>query len=143
MNRIERQTRMLGLLMNYGFTYGQADELRRIEQTLHTWAEHECNGVIQRDEDTGIPYWHSPSSGDRLGATSDREGGALRRAANIVASRNGVRRPDLAAGELMPLNIFHQGDPRGCSLYLYRDCDLDGMDVDCCYDSRGTHCCGR
>ena len=141
MNKVERQQRMLNRLMELGFSYRQSDSLRRIEQTLHTWCEHECNGTIERDDETGKTYW--AREGRRLSWTSDRERGALKRAQAILDKRNRTPRPDLYAGSMEPLKLYYQGDPRGCSLYLYRDCDLDGMSIDCCYDSRGTHCCGR
>lgn len=141
MNKAERQQRMLNRLMELGFSYRQSDSLRRIEQTLHTWSVHECNGTIERDDETGRPYWSR--EGQRIGATSDRERGALKRAQEIINSRNNHLRQEIQAGQAKPIRMFHQGDPRGCSLYLYSVDDLNGLSIDFCYDSRGTHCCGR
>jgi len=109
MSRQRNETLMrLGRL---GIPVSDAAALVRASAVLHTWAEHECNGVIQRDETTDIPYWHSDYDGRRIGRTSDREAGALKRA-TAIAKRNGFQ-------------IYHQGDPRGCALYLYRETDLD------------------
>lgn len=118
---------MLVALASLGFTAHEARQLMRASTTLHTWAEHECNGVIQRDEDSNRPFWHSPNTGKRIGATSDREAGALKRAKAIAATRG--------------FEVYHQGDPRGCCLYLYRLEDLHRneliRDIHTCYNSIG------
>jgi len=95
--------------------------------TLHRWAEHECNGTIQRDEETGIPYWYSSYTCRKLGRVPDREAGAMRRLNKLMASH-----PDM--------RVYVQGDPRGCMLYLYRAADMDrrpGMDIASVYSSIG------
>jgi hypothetical protein len=101
-------------------------QLLRIEKTLSKWSEHECNGVIQRDEKTDKPYWYSDVTGKRLAPVADREKGALKRLATIMANY-----PNLIA--------YHQGDPRGCSLYL---CDraTTPQPIDSYY-SRGLALC--
>ena len=91
-----------------------AETLRRAELTLAHWAERECgwntdHASVQlvRDEATNIPYHevHMFRSNDQYRArVNDLETGALRRVAE-VCKRNG-------------LEFFHQGDPRGCSLYI-------------------------
>lgn len=48
----ERLTRQTDTLRALGFTRDEAEALRRISLTLHRWAEHECNGTIQRDAHT-------------------------------------------------------------------------------------------
>lgn len=134
MNKWRRETFMR--LARLGFTGEDAAALVRCSATLRTWAEHECNGVIQRDEETGVPYVYNTFSGKRLSRTSDRETGALKRAAAVAESRG--------------FKIYHQGDPRGCALYLYRSEDLDAyrermcpdrepedVGIDCCYNSIG------
>lgn len=113
----------IALLARAGISTDDARALCRAERVLHTWAEHECNGAIQRDETTGRPYWHSTYDGRRWHATSDREAGALRRVAAIVG-RYG-------------LAYYHQTDPRGCALYVLRPGDVPaGADVSGYY-SRG------
>ena len=111
-------------LARMGISYADICTLVRASATLHTWHEHECNGAIQRDEETGKCYWYNADSGKQLWRTSDREAGATKR---INATL--VRYPGLTA--------YIQGDPRGCALYIIRPGDvLEGMQVDSCY-SRG------
>jgi hypothetical protein len=122
MDKYRRQT--FENLARMGISHDDASALVRASATLHTWGEAECNGIIQRDEDTGKPYWHSSHDGRRLGRTSDRETGALKRA-TAIAARYG-------------LTAYHQGDPRGCALYLVRPGDVPaGEDVGAYY-SRGV-----
>jgi hypothetical protein len=111
-------------LARLGISDADASSLVRASATLHTWHEHECNGVIQRDGANGRPYWYNPDSGRKIGRTPDRETGAVKRINATLA-----RYPGLTA--------YVQGDPRGCALYVLRPGDvLKGCDVDSCY-SRG------
>ena len=97
-------------------TFDQANTLRRASLTLHRWAEAECGDSndyasysIERDETTDKPYRcvYPHSSNDvRRTPIADREKAALARIAAICA--------DLGA------YYFHQGDPRGCALYVAR-----------------------
>ena len=106
-----------------GISEGDATTLIRASLTLHRWAERECNGEIQRDEETGKPYVHSTFDGRRLYATADRETSAIARAQTIATKYR--------------LGLYHQTDPRGCALYLLRAGDVpEGADVDSYY-SRG------
>lgn len=96
-------------LNGVGFQHWYA--LARIEKTLHRWAEHECNGTIQRDEKTGRPFGHNPNHSfldphDPRASwrVADREAGALRRLALICKP--------------LGLHYYHQTDPRGCALYV-------------------------
>jgi hypothetical protein len=100
----------IATLTRLGFDQPGVSALLRCSATLHTWSEHCCNGAIQRDEETGKPYWYSAYACKRLGPARDAEAGALKQA-NAIAARQGF-------------SIYHQGDPRGCSLYLYRPEDL-------------------
>lgn len=121
------RTRTFLSLDRLGITHGDAKTLVRCSATLHTWHEHECNGVIQRDEQTNVPYWYSDYSGKRLDRTTDRETGAIRRAKTIAAQYG--------------LTAYIQGDPRGCALYLVRPQDaVPGVDIDGYY-SRGIAVC--
>lgn len=128
-------TDMLARLERLGITSADARALRRISMTLHRWYELECgtgDGCIERDEATGLPYWHNAQS-RYLGANDrraysripDREKGALKRLGAIMA-----RYPTLG---------YHvQTDPRGCALYILRPGDVpEGEDPDAYY-SRGV-----
>ena len=101
--KAQRIARFYADMARLGFTYDEANTLRRAEMTLHRWSEEECNGTIQRDEDTGKTYrvWTNGTTW----ATPDRETGALKRIAKIMAKHNA-------------LTFYHQTDPRGCALYV-------------------------
>lgn len=121
-------SRLLDFCEQYGLTRSDLDALLLAEKRLSTWSEHECNGVIQRDEETGIPYYYSCVSGKRLSKARDMEGGALNRIAAICARSKG-------------LTYYHQTDPRGCSLYLLRPSDIpEGCDASAYY-TRGIAIC--
>jgi len=86
-----------------------ANALRRAEKTLLRWAERECGDgsdwAIERDETTGKPFnvYHGEGKRRRV-AIPDLEAGALRRVAEVCAR--------------FELHFYHQGDPRGCMLYV-------------------------
>jgi hypothetical protein len=93
-------------------SYDDANTLRRAALTLQRWAEGECGSsgkfadwAIQRDDD-GKPWRYIyPHRGPNVRySIPDRERGALRRVAAIC--------------ERLGLHYYHQGDPRGCSLYI-------------------------
>lgn len=117
--KAERLARLLNQLAALGFTYAEAQRLRRIQSTLHRWAEAECNGEIEHDETTGKPVrrfqWRAFGQGPGLSNTRfpipDRETGALKQLAAIMAAHKG-------------LWAYHQGDPRGCALYVGRKAAL-------------------
>jgi len=97
-----------------GISADDARALRRIAMTLHRWHELECGidyGCIERDEETGAPYWLNAHTGRRAYRVADREKGALKRLAAIMA-----RYPALSA--------YVQGDPRGAALYILRPGDV-------------------
>lgn len=116
----------LSALIMCGISSDDAKSLRRISLTLHSWHEHECNGTIQRDGENGdgAPAWYNPNTCKRIGPAYDRERGALKRLAAIMA-----RYPALAS--------YVQGDPRGCSLYILRPGDVPGGQNAESYYSRG------
>lgn len=113
-------------LTRAGMTDADAFALRRVAMTLHRWHELECGtdtGGVERDETTGKTYWYNAMTG-RRSPTPDRETGALRRLAAIMA-----RYPALSA--------YVQGDPRGAAVYVLRTGDDPaGADPDAYY-SRG------
>lgn len=111
-------------LLNAGFSFDEARELRRISMTLHRWHEMECGdgneyaswcivrgkktGQVFEYDDDGKPYLerHAHTSNKpTYTLVADRERGALKRLAAIMA-----KYPELTS--------YIQGDPRGCSLYI-------------------------
>lgn len=113
-----------------GIDSNTADKLRRIEMTLHRWAEAECNGEIQRDGENGDGkprYYYGPNM-DRSYPIADREAGALKRLETIMAAY-----PEMVA--------YHQTDPRGCALYLVPKDKLGDGDISSLYSSLGFGVC--
>ena len=121
-------------LRTMGFDFDEIDALRRISRTLERWAVAECNGEIERDEQTGKPFrvWDTPTGAKYPApgpyykrhryAISDRETGATNRAKKIMEAH-----PDLW--------IYFQGDPRGAMIYVgrYDERTPKGKDLGCCY----------
>jgi hypothetical protein len=110
MNKAEhtRRAAQVATLARMGYSDAEIDALRRISNALRRWYERECGvdgGCIERDENTGRPYWVS-EWGTRY-PIRDLERGALRRLAAIA------RHP-----------YYLQGDPRGAALYLLREGDV-------------------
>jgi hypothetical protein len=129
MNARQKVYALHSRLAQLGVSLDDTASLRRIEMTLRRWEELECgdgNGCIERNDDTGKPYWHHAASG-KLWPTPDRETGALRRLAAIMA-----RYPGLLA--------YHQRDPRGCALYILKASDVAGEDISNIYN-RGIAVC--
>jgi hypothetical protein len=133
MNKAERRFRLMKNLQNLGFNYEEGEQLRRIEMTLQRWGEAECGDergtCIERDEETGKPFRTYEKSDGKRGRypVADREAGALKRLAKIMAIH-----PDLVA--------YHQGDCRGCNLYILRKADVNGGDINQVY-TRGLAVC--
>lgn len=132
MNKSERIARLYSRLANAGFSFDEAATLRRIEMTLSRWSEHECNGNIQRDVGSDKPRWYTITHmGDihRGPIVPDRERGALKRLARIMESH-----PEYVA--------YHQGDPRGCALYVVPKSEIErtGLPVGSIY-SNGMAVC--
>lgn len=123
----ERYMNLRTNLLNMGFKDHEINTLLRAQKTLHTWDEHECNGVIQRDEDTNKPYWYNADSGKKICPAPDRESGAMKRV-EAIAAKHGV-------------TAYHQCDPRGCSLYLVRSSDVPAGAGIGGYYSRGIALC--
>lgn len=122
--------KLIDRLRDMGFSFEEAQSLRRIEMTLGRWGEAECNGDIQRDETTGKTYrhyGHNTAGPFYTVKTADREKGALKRLAAIMANH-----PALVA--------YHQTDPRGCSLYIVNRAELGNLPIDASY-TRGLAVC--
>lgn len=133
--KAEKWARFYTGMDRYGIGYEDANKLRRIEMTLHRWAELECGDgneyaswAIERDEATEKPYMVRHVYGacrggvnfpDRMIKTriADREAGALRRLQRILSEY-----PELA--------YYHQTDPRGCALYIIPRNVIDDMVLD-------------
>ena len=124
----------IGPLTRAGIDYDDALALRRISMTLHRWAELECgdgHGCIERDEKTGRPRYYranhnyvDPHDPRASYAVPDREAGALKRLAKLMAKYPALR-------------AYHQTDPRGAALYILRPGDVpDGEHTESWY-SRG------
>lgn len=147
MNKFQRKFALFSRLQNLGFTFDEAQQLRRIEMTLHRWAELECGDgndhsswAIERDESSGKPFMHIyPHTGkSRRYPVADRETGALKRLARIIANRNARQGEASATGQFFGLSRkvlpYHQTDPRGCALYIVPENDIPpGAKLESCY----------
>ena len=107
-------------------------KLCSLERKLQKWGEEECNGTIQWDDNDqprrhAIQWDGSPSRQGRLVPNSEAKWLAE---AEALAKQLGG-------------HIYHQGDPRGCALYFYRDSDLEGrrFPIDQIYSSAALACC--
>jgi len=136
----ERLTRQTDTLVSLGFTRDEADALRRISMTLHRWHERECgdgNGCIEREKQTGIPYWYSanaryvdPHDPRAYCRIPDREAGARKRLAKIIEARNARSETNISY-----LQEYIQTDPRGAALYILRPGDVpEGEDASAFYN---------
>jgi hypothetical protein len=118
-------------LSSLGFSYEEIEKLFRIERTLQRWGARECGDssgcYIERDEETGKPYLVNSNSGNRR-PTADREKGALTKLEEIMKQHP-------------TLNAYHQGDPRGCALYILRPGDVPAGEHANAYYSRGIAVC--
>ena len=150
-----RQAHQETTLLSLGFTSQEAEQLRRISMTLHRWYELECGDsndygswAIERDEDTEKPYMvrHHYAHGNGRDSVSktpiaDREKGAQKRLAAIIAARNARTVRPINAGyygvetAYAPLSYYLQTDPRGASLYIIRPEDVpEGKNVESYYN---------
>lgn len=134
MNRTQAANygRLIETLSKHGLTVEEVDILLRCERTLSAWATRECGDGsdwgIERDEATGKPFnvYHGRGESRRY-PIADREAGALRRAAKIATAHG--------------LTVYHQGDCRGCMLYVVRPGDVPiGASVSSYY-TRGIGIC--
>jgi hypothetical protein len=137
----QHEARFVEMMGTLGFTADETCALLKAERTLHRWSELECGTgddrvsiSVERDEQTGKPFRRVRYMGaggkwqDRKSPCRDMEGAALRRIGGIFGSKPG-------------LSFYHQGDPRGCALYVLRAGDVPaGEDVNAYY-SRGIPVC--
>ncbi len=110
----------------YGISQQDYKALALEEHRLQQWSTEECNGTIQRDEETGKPVRVYTLPSGSYGRTRcfipDREKGCIRRCEEIAASYG--------------LKFFHQTDPRGCQVHIYREEDLQGSPIDSVYPTQ-------
>lgn len=145
----ENRVRTLDRLRDLGFTYDEAESLRRIEMTLQRWGELECGNSdnykswhVERDEETGKPSMRIiPHTGDARGHSypiPDREKGALKRGNAIVNARNKRKTPSQSR-----VVFYHQGDPRGCAVYIVPASELEAGNPDSIHSlyTRGIAVC--
>lgn len=137
----QRAALFFEMMGRVGFSAAETEVLLKAERALHRWAEMECGTgnefrteSIERDEETGKPFRRVQyfngfgNRVDRREPCRDMEAAALRRVAAIAEAHPG-------------LSFYHQGDPRGCALYLIRPGDvIEGADVGSYY-SRGIAIC--
>ena len=106
----------LVLAARLAIPFEAANTLRRASMVLHRWGEQECGDgndyaswAIERDEVTGKPFrcWYPHKGAASRTPVADREAGALRRIRQVCAAHG--------------LTYYHQGDPRGCALYVSRE----------------------
>lgn len=125
-SKTERIGRLFTALASKGINAVDAAELLRIERTLQRWSEQECGDsndhaswCIVVDDDGKAFREVSPHNGNktRRERIPNREAGAKRRLAKIMESY-----PSVVA--------FHQGDPRGCALYI---CDAKTKNIESNY----------
>lgn len=142
MSKKQDITRFYSTMESLGFTYAETEILRRAQMTLHRWSERECNGEIERDEETGKVHPYN-KLGSRMRMTvPDRETGALKRVRKVIADRN--TRVWTGTGdsiESVALKHYHQTDPRGCALYILRPGDVPEGGDPSAYYSRGIAVC--
>jgi len=141
MTKRQRAARFFDMMTRLGFTTDETETLLKAESALQRWAEAECGTgdewhtvSIERDEETGKPfrrlqfYSYGGRWTDRREPCRDMESAALRRVSAIAEAHPGM-------------SFYHQGDPRGCALYLIRPGDVPaGASADSYY-SRGVAIC--
>lgn len=152
----ERRARLTATLTGLGFTEAEADQLRRISNTLQRWHELECgtgDGQVTRsverdgNEPDSKPYMrvqYPTAAGyvDRRYPVPDRETGARKRLAVLIDRRNAREyNPNsptkIGTGPMDQgaVRAYIQTDPRGAALYIIRPGDVpEGADVSAYYD---------
>ena len=113
------------------FTPGDWAKLCRLSRSLRTWNEKECNGQIQCDDNGEHRLYFADKYGSFTipGPTLGDQGEAILAKAQQIASKYGAI-------------IYHQEDPRGCALFIYKVQELrDGQRIDNCYSLCALPCC--
>lgn len=123
MTNYEVDHRLTVALYEAGISVEHGIALRKISRGLRKWYENECNGLIERSEDTGKPFWRNPFSG-LLIPYRDNESALRKRLDEIM-----VNYPDI--------DYYIQADPRGCALYIIRPGDVPEGERPESYYTRG------
>lgn len=113
MNHQQEIVRYHTAMSSLGFSYDDAEQIRRDAQRLHRWAENECNGDIERDEETGKTYRtynHNGPGPIRRYPTADKETPAIKRLKSIAKEHGMV--------------AMIQGDPRGWPVQICKPEDV-------------------
>lgn len=104
----------------------EADVYRCANKHLHAAAGAcpDCGKPLYLRAKAGTPYMvtHPHQGKSYRRRIADREAGALRRLQQIVQARNQRHTHPIVQDEIV---AYHQGDPRGCALYLLRKTNTD------------------
>jgi hypothetical protein len=102
-----------------GIPYDTAEQLRRDAQRLHRWAEHECNGVIDRVEDEGrVDHRGRPMTQGKPYAVYNINGPGPLRYSRIADREMPARDRIEATAAKIGAVVEFQGDPRGWPVSL-------------------------
>lgn len=104
-NRVKYAERVAGAARHYGIDEASYRELASINHRLVRWFSRECDGDIERDDETGKVYAYSHNR--RLRHRINDIETAGRKKAKAIANRLGGW-------------IYFQTDPRGCAVYFFR-----------------------
>lgn len=170
MNKTERRYRLMQRLQELGFTYDEANQLRRIEMTLHRWAELECgdsnahgswcitrgrkelrhgqhsgghgahNVFIHDDNETPFREYHSHSSNEAEYSAIPDREKGALKRLSAILKARHERYRALGGDGTNEVVHYHQTDPRGCSLYVLNKADLGDAPIDSVYN-RGVAVC--
>jgi hypothetical protein len=114
---VRESTYSIAALARLGIAHDDINTLRRAQFALHRWAERECNGEVWIEDDG--------TARSQVGKTVNLEARALRQVAKVLQ-------------KYPTLHAYHQGDPRGCALYVYKAADAKDKDIDAYYPTIGV-----
>lgn len=113
------------------FTPSHWAKLCSLSRSLRAWNEKECNGEIQCDDRGKCRLYLADKYGCFTipGPPLVNQEKAILTKAQQIASKYGAI-------------IYHQEDPRGCALFIYKEQELrDGQRIDSCYSLCALPCC--
>lgn len=105
--RINESRRYAAFMNLPGFTLEEYETLRRDSMRLHRWSEAECNGDIERDDETGKCFRHYGHNGPGPFLTAkmaDKETPAKERITALCKRHK--------------LKLEMQGDPKGAAVKI-------------------------
>jgi hypothetical protein len=118
---VRESTYSIAALARLGIAHDDISTLRRAQAALHRWAERECNGEVWIEDD-GTAYSNTTFHKQKC---VNMEARALRQVAKVLQ-------------KYPTLHAYHQGDPRGCALYVYKAADAKDKDIDAYYPTIGV-----